>query len=145
MTEFIHISEIIQIPSTDVKYRYSRSGGPGGQHVNTSDTKVTLSYDVSNSAEINEALGETKFNKFLLRLKNHLNKDGILQLSCQETRSQLRNKEIAIDQFVKLIKQALIEPKPRKKTKPSRAAKQRRLNDKKKRSEIKAGRRKDWG
>ncbi|MEM9774302.1 MAG: alternative ribosome rescue aminoacyl-tRNA hydrolase ArfB [Chloroflexota bacterium] len=145
MTENVRISNAITIPLSDIRFRYSRSGGPGGQHVNTSDTKVTLTYDIANAADIREALGDSKFEKLLNHLRNITNKQGILQISCQETRSQLRNKEIVIDQFRKLIKQALIEPKVRKKTKPSKTAKQRRLNDKKKRSEVKAGRRKNWG
>lgn len=145
MTENVRISNAITIPLSDIRFRYSRSGGPGGQHVNTSDTKVTLTYDIANAADIREALGDSKFEKLLNDLRNITNKQGTLQISCQETRSQLRNKEIVIDQFRKLIKQALIEPKVRKKTKPSKTAKQRRLNDKKKRSEVKAGRRKNWG
>lgn len=144
MTDSIRITENIEIPLADIKYRYSRSSGPGGQHVNTSDTRVTLLFDISRSAVFQQALSENKYARFLSRLKKQLNKDGVLQISCQQTRSQLKNKEIALDQLTKIIKQALVEPKPRKKTKPSKAAKQKRLNDKKRRSEVKAGRRKTW-
>lgn len=145
MTQEIHINEQIIIPLSTVDFRFSRSGGPGGQHANTADTRVTLVYSVTESDELASALSKTKFKRIVSRLKPHLNNEGFIQISSQETRSQLRNKEIVIERFRTILKQALIEPKIRKKTVPSKAARQKRLNDKKRRSDVKAGRRKNWG
>ena len=145
MSDVIKITSNIEIPRSDLTFRTARSGGPGGQHVNTADTKVILSYNIANSAVLREALSEQKFARFVERLANKLDKDGILQVTCQETRSQLSNKEIAVERFVSILKGALIEPKKRKKTKPSRAAVERRLQAKKKRSNLKKDRQKNWG
>lgn len=144
MADEIIISQNIEIPRSDLTFRFARSGGPGGQHVNTADTKAILSYDITNSAVLQAALTEAKFQRVLTRLENRLDKDGILQVTCQETRSQLGNKEIAIERFKAILKGALVEPKRRKKTRPSRAAKERRLQSKKKRSVVKKGRSGVW-
>ena len=145
MTDDIVITPNITIPRSALSFRFARSGGPGGQHVNTADTKVILRYNVAGSAVLKGAMSEAKFGRFLARLGNRLDREGILQITCQETRSQLSNKEIAIERFTAVLKGALIEPKKRKKTKPSRAAKEKRLKTKKIRSDIKKGRSKNWG
>lgn len=145
MSDLIKIAPNIEIPRSDLTFRTARSGGPGGQHVNTADTKVILSYDIANSAVLQEALTAAKFERVKERLAHKLDKDGILQVTCQETRSQLSNKEIAVERFVAILEGALVEPKKRKKTKPSRAAKERRLQAKKKRGNLKKDRSKSWG
>ena len=144
MSDVIQIASNIEIPRSDLNFRTARSGGPGGQHVNTADTKVILSYDIANSAVLREALSEAKFERLVERLGNKLDKEGVLQVTCQETRSQLSNKEIAVERFTAILKGALVEPKKRKKTKPSRAAKERRLQAKKRQSDRKKERRKVW-
>lgn len=144
MADEIIIAPNIVIPRSDLSFRFARSGGPGGQHVNTADTKAILRYDVVDSTVLKAGMSEAKFGRFLARLENKLDGEGILQITCQETRSQLSNKEIAIERFIAILKGALVEPKKRKKTKPSRAAKERRLQAKKKRSEVKKGRSGKW-
>ena len=145
MADEIIIAPNIIIPRSDLGFRFARSGGPGGQHVNTADTKVILRYDVAHSAVLQNGMSEAKFGRFLARLENRLDSEGVLQITCQETRSQLSNKEIAIERFKAILKGAMVEPKKRKKTKPSRAAKERRLKAKKMRSDIKKGRSQNWG
>lgn len=144
MADEIIISPNIIIPRSDLSFRFARSGGPGGQHVNTADTKAILNYDIARSAVLQNALSEAKFGRVLTRLENRLDKDGMLQITCQETRSQLSNKEIAIERFTAILKGALIEPKKRRATRPSRAAKEKRLVKKKMRGRTKKGRSGNW-
>jgi ribosome-associated protein len=120
----------------EVNYRTSRSGGSGGQHVNKVSTKVELLFDVNNS----NLLTERKKTIVLEKLSNRISKEGILSLTCDETRSQLTNKEIAYERFSNLIKTALIPVKKRRKTKPSRSSVRKRLDNKKKHSEKKSNR-----
>ena len=145
MFDEITITPNISIPRSDLTFRFARSGGPGGQHVNTADTKVILRFNVAESDTLKRNMSTGKFGRLLTRLENRLDKDGVLQITCQETRSQLTNKEIAIERLATILKGALVEPKKRRKTKPSKAAKERRLQNKKKRGEIKKGRSGDWG
>ena len=120
----------------EVKYRTSRSGGAGGQHVNKVSTKVELLFDV----EASEILNHNKKMIILYKLKNRISSEGILALTCDETRSQSRNKEIAFERFINLIKTALIPVKVRRKTKPSYSSKRKRLDNKKKHSQKKSDR-----
>jgi len=116
----------------------SRSGGPGGQNVNKVSTKVMLCFHVNDSELLNED------EKFLInqKLANKINTEGVLQITSQAERTQLANKERCIEKFYELIKQALTVPKKRKKTKPSKAAVQKRLDEKKKLSDKKQNRKK---
>ena len=120
----------------EVKYRTSRSGGAGGQHVNKVSTKVELLFDV----EASEILNHNKKVIILYKLKNRISSEGIFALQCDETRSQSRNKEIAFDRFINLIKAALTPVKVRRKTKPSRSSVRKRLDTKKKHSQKKSNR-----
>ncbi len=117
---------------------FSRSGGPGGQNVNKRDTKVTLHLSVD-ALEVPGDAGRLKIKR---RLASRINNEGFLVIQADGERSQARNKEEALDRLESLIIHALRpDPKPRKKTKPTRTAKERRIKGKKIRSQIKKGRR----
>jgi ribosome-associated protein len=127
------INPDLAIPTAELSYRTSRSGGPGGQHVNTSSTRVELVWDVANSP----SLTEEQRGLILERMASRLTADGVLILASSATRSQHRNREDVTERFAKLLRQALQVPKPRKKTRPSQAEREKRLEEKKRRSEIK--------
>ena len=112
----------------------SRSSGPGGQNVNKVNTKVELRFDVMKSA----VLSEEEKSLILIKLKGKINSDGILIITSQEDRSQLKNKETAISKFYTLVSRALTPPKPRRSTKPTAASRLRRLTEKKKTGEKKS-------
>ncbi len=121
------------IPASELFFSYSRSSGKGGQHVNKVNTKVSLSFDLENSP----SLIEEQKNLLRQRLGNRLNKLGILRLDGDRQRSQRSNQDEVIQRFIRLLQDALYIQKTRKKTKPSRNAKQRRLQGKKKRGQLK--------
>jgi ribosome-associated protein len=116
----------------------SRSGGPGGQNVNKVSTKVMLCFHVNDS----ELLTEDEKELINLKLANKINVEGVLQITSQSERTQLANKERCIEKFYVLIKQALTVAKKRKRTKPSKTAVQKRLDEKKKQAEKKQSRKK---
>lgn len=125
----------------EISFTASRSSGPGGQNVNKVNTRVILRFDVMQSAILNY------HQKILIsnKLKTRINKDGLLIVACEETRSQLRNKEIALELLHQLVTNALKPVLKRKPTKPSRSTKLKRLQNKKIHGEKKANRRKpDW-
>lgn len=129
----------VVIPDSELSWRFSRSSGPGGQHVNTSSTAAELSFDVANSP----SLSETYRERALERLANRL-VEGVITIRAEEYRSQLRNRDAACERLAALLRDATAPP-PRKRrpTKPSRGATQRRLDDKKRRSQTKKLRRSD--
>ncbi|WP_298264833.1 alternative ribosome rescue aminoacyl-tRNA hydrolase ArfB [uncultured Lutibacter sp.] len=122
----------------ELKFKAVKSSGAGGQHVNKVSTKVELVFDLQNSSEF------TKEEKELLlqKLKNKLTKENSLFLSCDESRSQHKNKELVIQRFLKLIENSLKVPKKRKATKPSKSSIEKRIDKKKKQAYKKAFRRK---
>ncbi|MCP4422508.1 MAG: aminoacyl-tRNA hydrolase [Chloroflexi bacterium] len=136
----IWVNDNLQIPLAELQFRFSTSSGPGGQHVNRSATKVTLLFDVANSPSLPENIRE----RLLVKLANRLDKEGVLQLHVQLSRSQHRNRETAVSQFQSLLAQALKKEKKRRRTKPSAAAKERRLDKKKKRGQRKEERSQKW-
>jgi ribosome-associated protein len=123
----------VWIPRAELTYRASRSGGPGGQHVNTSSTRVELSWDVAHTP----SLTEEQRARVLGKLANRINSDGVLLLTEGGSRSQHQNRDAVTERFRRLLGQALRVPKPRKKTRPPRASREARLQAKKQRSEVK--------
>ena len=122
----------------ELSFKATRSSGAGGQHVNKVSSKIELFFDLGNSEGISEEQKELLLNK----LANRLNKDGVLLLTCDESRSQHKNKELAIQRFLNLIKEGLKVPKKRKPTKPSKTSLQKKAESKRKTAFKKALRRK---
>ena len=114
-------------------FKTSRSGGPGGQHANKADTQVELRFNILQS----ETLNEEEKQRLQHKLSHRLTKAGELILTDESTRSQTRNKEQVIEKFYNLMEEALKKPRKRKPTKPSRSARKKRLEEKKKHSEKK--------
>lgn len=126
----------ITIPASELTERFSHSGGPGGQGVNTSDSRVQLSLDISTTT----ALNEIQRARILERLSSRL-ADGVLTVTSAEQRLQHRNRAAARKRLAEIIREAIIPPVPRRATKPTRASQRRRLEAKKRRSGIKRDRR----
>ena len=135
------ISDNLHIPLHEIQYRTSRSHGPGGQHVNRTESQVELLWDVHNSP----SLSKTQRHRIEQALANRIDKDGVLHLTSGERRSQLQNKHAVIERFVKLLQEAIKPPKKRIPTKPSNSAKEKRLQEKHHHSEIKQHRGKVTG
>lgn len=121
---------------SELNFKAVRSSGPGGQHVNKTASKVEVSFHLDAS----EALSEIEKERLHTKLSSKISSEGILTLQCGETRSQHRNKAIVIERLVALIQQNLKVAKPRKKTKPSKGAIERRLKSKKENALRKANR-----
>lgn len=121
-----------------IQFQTARSGGSGGQHVNKVETKVILLFDIDGAT----CFSQEEKDRIKKRLLNRLQGDGFLQITSQETRSQLQNKEIALQKLLKLLSNALKTEKPRKTTKPSKAAVQKRLDAKQQQSLRKINRQK---
>ena len=136
------ITPALSIPLEELDFRFSRAGGPGGQHVNKTETRVELLFDVARSP----SLSEWQRERLLARLAGHIDADGMLHLVASSERSQLRNREEVTARFVALLAGALRTQKRRRPTKPTAAARERRLAGKSRRSEIKRQRGKieDW-
>jgi ribosome-associated protein len=137
VTDDLRVNGWLVIPAGELRERFSRSSGPGGQSVNTADSRVELSYDVDRSGVLPAYARE----RILTRLGSRLN-DGVLTVIASEQRSQLQNRRAARGRMANLLREALAPPQPaRVPTRPSRGARERRLADKRRRSEIKRSRR----
>lgn len=133
----VRVSRTCVIPAREVRFRFSRSGGPGGQNVNRRETQVELVFDVEGSP----SLGPRQRERILRRLANRIDDDGRLRIVASEQRTQARNREIALERFRTLLADALRpDPPTRRATKPSRAAVERRIAGKRRRSDVKRGR-----
>jgi len=139
-SDSIIVSDTVSIPLTEIAISFSRSSGPGGQHVNKTSTQAELTFDLEHSPSIPES------DRVWLRkqLASKLDSAGVLRVTSQEYRSQLRNKNAAIDKLQSMLQAAMLRPKKRKRTKPSRAAVERRLSSKKKSGEKKKLRQEKW-
>lgn len=138
--EGLRIGRSVVIPERELSERFSRSSGPGGQGVNTADSRVELSFDVATSPSLPVATRA----RMLARLEGRL-VDGVLTVASSEHRTQLANRRTARDRMAEILTAAAAPPpRPRQPTKPSRRAKQRRLDEKKQRSQTKRGRAGHW-
>ena len=132
----IPIDDTLAIPEEEVSFATSRSGGPGGQNVNKLETRVALRFDLAGSS----SLSEEQKARLRERLATRITKEGILQVTSQRHRTQGANREAAVERFAELLRDNLREEAPRKKTRPSRAAKARRLDAKRRHSQRKKDR-----
>ena len=133
----LHVTDTVTIPMSELQFHFSRSSGPGGQHVNRAATQVELTFDVQGSAGLNEA----QRARVLSKLKSAIDSRGILHLTCQTTRSQSRNRAEVTERFQRLLQQALHVPKPRRPTRPGPAVTERRLQEKRRVGMLKQERR----
>jgi ribosome-associated protein len=139
--DLLIINDQVSIPPAELSFRFSRSSGPGGQHVQKSSTRVELLFDVANSP----SLSEPQRARILERLAGYIDSAGVLRLVAQSERSQLRNREEVVARFQALLRQALKRRKRRRPTRPTAASRERRLREKRRRSEIKRRRGKVQG
>lgn len=129
----LRINDRLSIPLAELNYRATRSGGPGGQHVNTSSTRVEIEFDVASSPSLTDA----QRARIQERLATRIDGSGVLRLASSTSRSQHQNREDVTDRLARMLEDALREPRPRRKTKVPRAAKEQRLESKKRRAETK--------
>jgi ribosome-associated protein len=129
--ESIQVTRSVSIPRSEIELRFSRSSGPGGQHAQKSDTRVEAIFDVEASAALSEA-----------QKRRVIGKAGpVLRAVAQDERSQWRNRELATERLVDSLREALRVPRKRKPTKPSKGSVERRLEQKRRRSQVKRRRR----
>jgi ribosome-associated protein len=134
--ESLQINDKVAIPLAELSFRFSRSSGPGGQHVQKSSTRVELLFDVANSP----SLTDKQRASVLERLPGYVDSTGVLHLTSQSERSQRRNREEVVARFETLLRGALRRRKRRKPTRPTAASRERRLREKRQRSQTKQGR-----
>jgi ribosome-associated protein len=129
--ESIQVTRSVSLPRSEIDYRFSRSSGPGGQHAQKSDTRVEASFDVETSSALSEA-----------QKRRVVGKAGpVLRAVAQDERSQWRNRELATERLVESLREALRVPRQRRPTKPTKASKERRLESKRRRGDVKRLRR----
>ncbi|BCJ58011.1 aminoacyl-tRNA hydrolase [Micromonospora endophytica] len=139
MDDGVRVTDGWVVPAAELRERFSRSSGPGGQGVNTADSRVELSFDLAGSASVPESLRARALDRLAGRLV-----DGVLTIAASEHRAQLANREAARERLAALLREAVAPPPPpRRPTRPSRGAKERRLADKKRQSQRKRDRRVD--
>jgi ribosome-associated protein len=132
--DVVRVTSSCSIPISELRFRFSKSGGPGGQNVNKRETQVELLFDVAASPSI----GPRQRERALRRLAPRLDESGVLHIVASEERTQGRNRDIAVERFRDVMRQALApDPPKRRPSKPSKASKERRLEGKRRRSETK--------
>ncbi|MBL8898708.1 MAG: aminoacyl-tRNA hydrolase [Planctomycetes bacterium] len=137
----LEILPTFALPESALRYSFSRSGGPGGQNVNKVSTRATARLQITDNPLIPEELRA----RLLEKLATRITQDGDLIVQVDETREQARNKELARERVIAILRQALVRPKKRKATKPTRGSQQRRVESKKRRSAVKHERRRPGG
>jgi ribosome-associated protein len=141
MKDDLQVTPTIAIPRDELVMRATRSGGAGGQHVNTSATRVELLWSPARS----RALSEDERSRIIERLTSRLDTEGFVRVVSSETRSQTQNRVLAEARLADLVRRALVVRKRRKKTRPSVAAREERLREKKQKSKRKSERRtREW-
>ena len=131
----VRVGPTVTIPAAELAWRFSRSSGAGGQHVNTTDSRVELSWDLGRST----ALTDAQRSRARRRLGAAV-VDGAITVTASERRSQLRNRELALERLAERLAHALEVRRPRTATKPTKGSRQRRLDAKKRRGDVKKGR-----
>jgi ribosome-associated protein len=133
MAEVVRITPEVAIPVGELEFRASRASGPGGQGVNTTDSRVELRFDLANSPSLTPEAKERALRRLGPRLDSH----GVLRVVAQAQRSQLANRRAAVERFAELLAAALHTPRSRRPTRPTRAAAARRVESKRRRATTK--------
>src|SRR3954462_11509076 len=133
MTDLLQVTDTIGVPRSELVYRASRSGGAGGQHVNTSSTRIELLWPF----EPSPALDDEQKARLRAKLAARIDADGMLRVVAGNRRSQLQNRSAAEERLAELVRGAMHVAKPRRRTKPTKASKEARISDKKRRSQVK--------
>ncbi len=136
MDENVRINDSVVIPAGEMSFVASKSGGPGGQHVNTTSSRVTLKWNVDESTALTDAAKK----RVKTKLASRISAEGVLSIHVDTERSQHQNREIAVERLVDLVAEALKVPKKRVPTKMKKSVKERILQDKKRRSDVKKNR-----
>jgi ribosome-associated protein len=137
----VYVDDTLTIPYEELEITASRSSGPGGQHVNTTDSRVHVRFDVSASPSLTPELRQ----KLRERLGGRIDKRGAVRVASQRFRSQIQNREAALARLAQLLRDALLDDAPRVATRPSRSKKEQRLREKHRHAEIKRERtRREW-
>jgi ribosome-associated protein len=134
---YLNVTPALAIPRSELQYRATRSSGPGGQHVNTSSTRIELLWDLGGST----AISDDERARIREKLSGRLDADGMLRVVASDQRSQIQNRRAADERLAALVRNALHIPKKRRATKPTKAAKEKRLAEKKHVSDKKRNRR----
>ena len=134
------VSRTLALPETELVERFLRADGPGGQHVNRTESAVELRFDVARSPTLPEAVRE----RLLARRDRRLTDEGVLVIQARRFRDQGRNRDDARERLVEIVRGALTAPKKRVATKPTRSSKERRLAGKQQRGKLKQTRTRDW-
>ncbi|HEY1176194.1 MAG TPA: alternative ribosome rescue aminoacyl-tRNA hydrolase ArfB [Phytomonospora sp.] len=133
----LRVTDTVLIPEAELTWRFSRSSGPGGQGVNTTDSRVELSFDLAATGALSEFLKTRALERLAGKLV-----DGVVTVAASEHRAQLRNREAALARLAQLLREAIAPPPPKRRpTKPGRGAVERRIAAKKRRSDVKRTRR----
>jgi ribosome-associated protein len=132
----LEVTQSWTVPAAELSERFSRSSGPGGQGVNTADSRVELSFDIGSSPSVPAYVQERLLERLASRLV-----DGVVTIAASEHRTQLANRRAARERMAQVLREAAAAPPPKRRpTRPSRAARERRLDDKKRRGDTKRGR-----
>jgi ribosome-associated protein len=136
----IVVSPALTIPAAELSFRATRAGGPGGQHVNTSSTRIELLWDLTHSSVVADDVRA----RLLEKLASRIDAAGMVRVVASDRRSQSQNREAAAERLAKIVRQALVVPRKRRPTRPTAASREQRLSEKKRRGERKRDRRRGF-